>query len=234
MKKDKSLVVFSGMLFLLCLFSAPQARIKWEKSTDTFSVEMTKDHFDSAVTRWRAKVNARPLSCTAPECDTLPPLYLTGMLRTGLFTKAVSTDSSHLKVYLTHLWTGDSRKFALYRIPNVTYTLKQELGLPADEGLKINEKSYWAFFGLTLLNSGAGWAYAHYKSPYSPEKAYYIISNGVLDALLTAGLFASNDKIRSLSLFCLPAVKIGVGFSVISIRGHNKYSRTGYKFILER
>jgi hypothetical protein len=232
MKRNKSLAVFSVMLCLVCLFSAPQARINGETRTDTFSVEMPRDTFYSAFKHWRTKVNARELPCTIPECDTSPIYYSTGMLRTGLFAKSVVIDTSHLKIYLTHVWSRGNRTPALYRIPNVTYTLKQELGVANNDGMSVPEKSYWAFLGITLLNSGAGMIYASYKSPFSSVNYFEDIVYGIMDAVFTVGLFTDNSRFRMFSEFMLPAAKLGVGLRVIFIHEHNKYVRTGYKFIL--
>jgi hypothetical protein len=234
MKKAKPLVASFGMLFLACFVSPIQARTKWERSVDTFTVEMPRDTFYSAFQRWREKVNARQLPCTAPECDTLPLFYSTGMFKTGLFVKSEVVDSNHLKMYLTHAWLRGNSEPALYRIPNVTYTLEQELGAGNNKGVIVSEKSYWAFVGLTLLNSGIGMMYASYKSPFSKENIPFNILYTAMDAALTAGLFVNDRNVRTFSGVFLPAAKLAVGLRVIFVREHNKYARTGYKFLLGR
>jgi hypothetical protein len=231
MTKDKSLIIICGGLFLFCLFSAPQARSRFERRIDTFTVQMAQDTFYSAYENWRKKVNSRQVPCNLPECDTMN-YYSTGMFRTGLLAKSEVVDTSHLKIFLTHIWLRNNSEPALYRIPNVTYTLKQELGAANNDGVIVPEKSYWAFLGLTLLNSGAGMAYAGYKSPFVYENVPLIIINVVMDAALTTGLFINTRGVREFSAIFLVAAKAAVGLEVTFIHEHNRYSRTGYKFIV--
>jgi hypothetical protein len=234
MRNKKFKVIFMGTIFLTCFTYTINAIPKFEKSIDTFTVEMTKPHFDSTVSHWIEKINGKVLPCTVSACDTLPPYYSTGLLRTGLFIKTENLNNNYLKVNLTHVWNRGYRSFALFRTPNVSYTLKQELGLPNDIGQNINDKSYWTFLGLTLLNSGIGMAYASYKSPFSYETIPFTILYTLMDAALTAGLFIDDKGVRGFSAIFLPAAKAAVCIRVIFIREHNKFAKTGYKFILQR
>jgi hypothetical protein len=232
--KIRPQAIVGGLVFCIISLSPLHAGPKLEKSVDTFTVEMTKPQFDEALSRWLDKMKGKTLPCTAYFCDTIPPYYSSGMLRTGLFIKTNTVDNNHLKLDLTHVWARKYRKYALYRIPNVSYTLRQELGFPKDMGETIHGKSYWTFLGLTLLNSGFGMAYASYKSPFSYGNIPFTILYSLMDAALTAELFINYHNDRGFAALFLPFTKAAVCIRIIFIREHNKLSKTGYKFIVQK
>ena len=219
---------FSGSLFSI------DARPKIDELKDTFSINITKSQFDSGVTRWINKIKGKKISCTQSDCDTLSLHYSTGIFRTGLSIKTEDLGNDHLQVDLNHSYMHSIQRYALYRIPNVTYTLRQELGTPTDIGQAVDDKSYWAFLGLTLLNSGAGMIYSSYKSPFFQESPLDNILAALMDVSFTVGLFVPDKTIRRASLLCLSMTKATVSVNVIFIKQHNGYAKTKYKFILNK
>lgn len=221
-------VFFTILTCVLSIYGKP----KFERCLDTFSVALPYSTIDSLTNIWANKINGKIQENNCAGCDTLPPYYITGTLRTGMFLRVDTSNLELSKVTLIHIWNKDYRKIALYRIPNVSYTLKQELGLPAEVGTKIEPKTNGAFLGLTLLNSGLGMYYASSNSPFSKENIAFTVLYGLMDAALTTGLFIDNKGVRTFSAVFLPLMKGGVLFRFTFIKEHNKLERTGYKFII--
>jgi hypothetical protein len=222
---------------ILCILLIQQTVIAkhiFERCIDTFTVKMETNNIDSSISIWLNKIGGKLIPKKCFECDTIPPLYTTGIFRTALFIRTDSNSNGESTLSLIHIWDKEYRKQALYRIPNVTSTLKQELKLNVNGAVELKRKSYLLFTGITLLNSGAGLAYASYESPFFENHPVFIAFYGLMDLAFSIGIFLPNDKIRSFSSGFLPLTKAATLFEMILIKEHNKLGKTGYKFIIKK
>lgn len=142
-----------------------------------------------------------------PTSDT-SGIYLLVPFREGFFLRTISITEDSSLIEIKYQAPNSRKSMGKYRWPNITLTLKQECGLPVENVEKINPKSYFTYYGLTLINSGLSSFYCQYKNPVLKPLYFSSVVFFVGDGILTYAAFSKSDSKQLAAIGGLLLVKV--------------------------
>jgi hypothetical protein len=200
---------------------------------DTLTVRMTPDSARNVNSNWAEKFRHETVSQDKVLSDdsivTFKSIYKVPRLALEFqFQVFPRSDDSSLVVLKASSPLSGRLMERLHK--NILASVNQAYGFEVPGVHEYHRKSALAYLGFSLLNYGAGMAYADYHSFILDESPWITIGGGASDLLAIGLMFSDDGATKGVGIGLYAFYKLMGLIGLANINLHNQVTATGYKY----